>query len=56
MSRCTTIKFEDIFEGHREIEEILFEGKLLKDAYGYIGSALKNPCNDHVYGILDYQK
>lgn len=48
MIRCMVIKLEDVFEDRGEIKEILFEGKLSKDAYGYIKSALKDSCDNHV--------
>lgn len=50
------VKFEDVFEDHWKIEEILLEGKFLKATYGYIGSTLVDSCDDHVSVVLGYKK
>lgn len=50
------IKLEDVFEDHGEIKEILSEGNLLKDAYGYIRSTLKDSYDNHVGAFLGCQK
>lgn len=56
MIRCAVIKFAYIFEDHGEVEKILPKCKLLKDAYGDIGSALVDSCDNHVCAVLSSEK
>ncbi len=50
------IKFAYIFKDRGEVEEILPKCQLSKDAYGYIGSALVDSCDNHVCAVLGSKK
>lgn len=56
MIRCAVIKFAYIFKDHGEVKEILLKCELPKGAYGYIGSALVDSCNNHVCVVLGSEK
>lgn len=50
------VNLEDVFNDCGKIKEILPEGKLSKDMYGYIRSALKDSCDNHVGAVLGCQE
>lgn len=52
MIGCTVIKFAYIFEDCGEVKEILPKCQLLKNMYGYIGSALVDSYDNHVCTVL----